>query len=88
MENILKMGYAIEVKYKDGSVYTKYFGIKQLQKATNYFNKMNNSIDKNVYKVMSKIAQVSFQDLDIEQIKLRTVLIERELRFSLFLHSD
>ena len=32
MENILKMGYAIVVKYKDGSVYTKYFGIKQLQK--------------------------------------------------------
>ena len=60
MENILKMGYAIEVKYKDGSVYTKYFGIKQLQKATNYFNKMNNSIDKNVPKVSTKIAQVSF----------------------------
>ena len=61
MENILKMGYAIVVKYKDGSVYTKYFGIKQLQKATNYFNKMNNSIDKNVHKVTSKIAQVTFQ---------------------------
>ena len=55
------MGYAIEVKYKDGSVYTKYFGIKQLQKATNYFNKMNNSINKNVHKVVSKIAQVTFQ---------------------------
>ena len=60
MENILKMGYAIEVKYKDGSVYTKYFGIKQLQKATTYFNKMNNSINKNVHKVVSKIAQVTF----------------------------
>ena len=60
MENILKMGYAIVVKYKDGSVYTKYFSIKQLQKATNYFNKMNNSIDKNVHKVTSKIAQVAF----------------------------
>ena len=60
MDNILKMGYAIEVKYKDGSVYTKYFGIKQLQKATNYFNKMNNSIDKNVWKVTSKISQVIF----------------------------
>ena len=60
MENILKMGYAIEVKYKDGSVYTKYFPINQLQKATNYFNKMNNSIDKNVHKVVSKISQVTF----------------------------
>lgn len=60
MENILKMGYAIVVKYKDGSVYTKYFSIKQLQKATNYFNKMNNSIDKNVHKVTSKIAQVAY----------------------------
>ena len=60
MENILKMGYAIVVKYKDGSVYTKYFGIKQLQKATNYFNKMNNSIDKNVHKVKSKISKVIF----------------------------
>ena len=60
MENIMKKGYAIEVKYKDGSVYTKYFAINQLQKATNYFNKMNNSIDKNVHKVMSKIAQVAY----------------------------
>ena len=31
MENILKMGYAIEVKYKDGSVYTKYFAINQVK---------------------------------------------------------
>ena len=54
------MGYAIEVKYKDGSIYTKYFGIKQLQKATNYFNKVNNSIDKDVHKVTSKIAQVAY----------------------------
>ena len=60
MENILKMGYAIVVKYKDGSVYTKYFCIKQFQKSTNYFNKMNNSIDKNVHKVTSKIAQVAY----------------------------
>ena len=60
MENILKMGYAIAVKYKDGDVYTKYFGIKDLQKATNYFNKMNNSIDKNVHKVTSKIAKVIY----------------------------
>ena len=56
----MKMGYAIEVKYKDGSVYTKYFSINQLQKATNYFNKMNNSINKNVHKVLSKIAQVVY----------------------------
>ena len=60
MDNILKMGYAIEVKYKDGTIYTKYFGIKQLQKATNYFNKVNNSIDKNVHKVKSKIAKVIY----------------------------
>ena len=60
MENIMKKGYAIEVKYKDGSVYTKYFAINQLQKATNYFNKMNNSIDKNIHKVKSKIAKVIF----------------------------
>ena len=60
MENIMKMGYAIEVKYKDGSVSTKYFPINQLQKATNYFNKMNNTIDKDIYKVLSKIAQVNY----------------------------
>ena len=60
MENILKMGYEIEVTYKNGDKSSKFFPINQLQKATNYFNKMNNSIDKNVYKVMSKIAQVSF----------------------------
>ena len=60
MKNIMKMGYAIEVKYKDGSVYTKYFSINQLQKATNYFNKMNNSINRNVHKVLSKIAQVVY----------------------------
>ena len=60
MENILKMGYAIEVKYKDGSIYTKYFDIKQLQKATNYFNKVNNSVDKDVHKVTTKIAQVAY----------------------------
>ena len=60
MDNILKMGYAIEVKYKDGTIYTKYFGFKQLQKATNYFIKVNYSIDKNVHKVTSKIAQVAY----------------------------
>ena len=60
MENILKMGYAIEVKYKDGSVYTKYFPINQLQKATNYFNKANNSVYKDVHKVATKIAQVAY----------------------------
>ena len=53
-------GYAIEVTYKDGNVHTKYFTAKELQKATNYFNKMNNSIDKNVHKVKSKIAKVIF----------------------------
>ncbi len=56
----MKMGYEIEVTYKNGDKSSKFFPINQLQKATNYFNKMNNSIDKNVYKVMSKIAQVSF----------------------------
>jgi hypothetical protein len=60
MDNILKMGYAIMVKYKDGSIYTKYFGIHQIASATKYFNKMNNSIDKNVHKVTSKIAQVTY----------------------------
>tara|TARA_B100000161_G_scaffold256050_1_gene218760 strand:+ start:526 stop:732 length:207 start_codon:yes stop_codon:yes gene_type:complete len=53
-------GYAIEVTYKDGNVHTKYFTAKELQKATNYFNKMNNSIDKNVHKVKSKISKVIF----------------------------
>ena len=60
MENIMKMGYAISIKYKDGSVSTKYFGIHQIASATKYFNKMNNSIDKNIHKVTSKIAQVLF----------------------------
>ena len=41
MQNILNKGYAIEIHYKDGDVHTKYFGIKELQKATNFFNKMN-----------------------------------------------
>ena len=53
-------GYAVEVTYKDGSVHTKYFTAKNLKKATNYFNKMNNSIDKNVHKVKSKISKVIF----------------------------
>ena len=60
MENIMKMGYAVEVTFKDGNKQTRYFGIKQLKKATNFFNKMNNSVDKNVHKVATKIAQVSF----------------------------
>ena len=60
MENILKMGYEIEVTYKNGDKSSKFFTINQLQKATNYFNKMNDSIDKNVYKVTSKIAQVVY----------------------------
>ena len=60
MKNILNKGYAIIVEYKDGSVFTKYFGIRQIQKATNYFNRMNNSIDKNVLKVSTRIAQVSW----------------------------
>ena len=54
------MGYAVEVTYKNGDKSSKFFTINQLQKATNYFNKMNNSIDKNVHKVATKIAQVSF----------------------------
>ena len=61
MENIMKMGYAIEVIFKDGNKQTRYFGIKQLKKATNFFNKMNNSVDKNVHKVATKIALVSFK---------------------------
>ena len=54
------MGYAIAVKYKDGDVYTKYFGIHQIDSATKYFNKMNNSVDKNIHKVTSKIAKVIY----------------------------
>ena len=53
-------GYEIEVMYKNGDKYSKFFPINQLQKANNYFNKMNDSIDKNVYKVTSKIAQVVY----------------------------
>ena len=49
-------GYEIEVTYKNGDKSSKFFTINQLQKATNYFNKMNNSIDKNVHKVKSKIS--------------------------------
>ena len=60
MENILKMGYEIEVTYKNGDKSSKFFTINQLQKANNYFNKMNDSIDKNVYKVTSKISKVIF----------------------------
>ena len=58
MENIMNKGYEIEVTYKNGDKSSKFFTINQLQKATNYFNKMNNSIDKNVHKVKSKIAKV------------------------------
>ena len=53
-------GYAVEVTFKDGNVNTKYFTAKEFNKATNYFNKMNNSVDKDVHKVATKIAQVSF----------------------------
>tara|TARA_B100000287_G_scaffold280031_1_gene263893 strand:- start:288 stop:494 length:207 start_codon:yes stop_codon:yes gene_type:complete len=60
MENIMNKGYEIEVTYKNGDKSSKFFTINQLQKATNYFNKMNNSIDKNVHKVKSKIAKVIF----------------------------
>lgn len=60
MENIMKMGYQIEVIYKNGDKTSKYFGIHQIASATNYFNKMNKSIDKNVHKVYSKITQVNF----------------------------
>ena len=60
MKNILNKGYAISVHFKDGNKQTRYFGIKNLQKATNYFNKWNNSTDKNVHKVTTAIAQVSF----------------------------
>ena len=60
MKNIMNKGYEIEVIYKNGDKSSKFFTINQLQKATNYFNKMNNSIDKNVHKVKSKIAKVIF----------------------------
>ena len=60
MENILKMGYEIEVTYKNGDKSSKFFGIHQIASATKYFNKMNNSIDKNVHKVISKITQVVY----------------------------
>ena len=53
-------GYAVEVTFKDGNVNTKYFTAKEFKKANNYFNKMNDSIDKNVYKVTSKISKVIF----------------------------
>ena len=60
MENIMKMGYEIEVTYKNGDKSSKYFGIHQIASATKYFNKMNNSIDKNIHKVKSKISKVIF----------------------------
>ena len=60
MENIMNKGYEIEVTYKNGDKSSKFFTVNQLQKATNYFNKMNNSIDKNVHKVKSKISKVIF----------------------------
>ena len=56
----MKKGYEIEVIYKNGDKSSKFFTINQLQKSNNYFNKMNNSIDKNVWKVTSKISQVIF----------------------------
>ena len=57
---IKKLGFAIIVIYRDGNKHTKYFAINQFKKAENYFNKMNNSIDKNVHKVKSKISKVIF----------------------------
>ena len=60
MENIMNKGYEIEVTYKNGDKSSKFFTINQLQKATKYFNKMNNSIDKNIHKVKSKISKVIF----------------------------
>ena len=56
----MNKGFEIEVTYKNGDKSSKYFGIHQIASATKYFNKMNNSIDKNIHKVTSKIAQVSF----------------------------
>ena len=60
MKNIMDKGYEIEVIYKNGDKSSKFFTVNQLQKATNYINKMNNSIDKNIHKVKSKIAKVIF----------------------------
>ena len=60
MENIMNKGFEIEVTYKNGDKSSKYFGIHQLASATKYFNKMNNSIDKNIHKVTSKIAKVIY----------------------------
>tara|TARA_B100001057_G_scaffold13617_1_gene12769 strand:+ start:166 stop:348 length:183 start_codon:yes stop_codon:yes gene_type:complete len=60
MENIMNKGFEIEVTYKNGDKSSKYFGIHQLASATKYFNKMNNSIDKNIHKVKSKITKVIF----------------------------
>ena len=60
MENIMNKGFEIEVTYKNGDKSSKYFGIHQLASAIKYFNKMNNSIDKNIHKVKSKITKVIF----------------------------
>ena len=60
MENIMNKGFEIEVTYKNGDKSSKYFGIHQIASATKYFNKMNNSIDKNIHKVKSKITKVIF----------------------------
>ena len=60
MENIMNKGFEIEVTYKNGDKSSKYFGIHQIASATKYFNKMNNSIDKNIHKVKSKITKVVF----------------------------
>ena len=46
--------------FTSGDKSSKFFTINQLQKANNYFDKMNNSTDKNVWKVTSKIAQVVY----------------------------
>ena len=56
----MNKGFEIEVTYKNGDKSSKYFGIHQIASATKYFNKMNNSIDKNIHKVKSKITKVIF----------------------------
>ena len=60
MKNLKKMGFAVEVYYKDATISTKYFGINQYNKANNYFNKMNNTANKDVHKVKAKITQVLY----------------------------
>ena len=56
----MNKGYEIEVTYKNGDKSSKFFTAHQFTKATNYFNKMNKSMDKNVHKVKTKISQVIY----------------------------